>query len=436
MPAWAQPGITTVGVARDFLNMLRRRDTLFVYSCDGEPGMPINHFNASERGLGVTLSPCIVAAAPPPADLAAYHRSLELGPERVFCPVTSRHVSLALAVQADAGLLERLRGDRSLRRMFPYFKDSHAESLAKRLGVDFVFSSPSAATYDALNDKFDFSRAGARHGFATLPMQTVHDFKALEAAFRSLAAIYGHGCMLRLRRGVGGAGMRHAHTLAQARFVWRLLRVHGEVLLTPFVPPSEVVRNIGLHGIVTSEGFEPLLVTDQIIRGIKFRGGRLAHDLTGEEIEAIRSCLPGLGSWLRTEGYVNAPAGVDGFLMRGLEGLRFVLLDPNIRMTGTMRPWSVVAALSERAGRRFVWQFEWAVIIGAVAGLRHLRQRLGGDLLDASRLEQGGILPSVMRRFGLGPLGALRMEVVLIGRDGAHLEHLRRRLGDIGFRWR
>jgi hypothetical protein len=428
VPHWAQPGITAVPVAREFLETLRRRDTLFIYCGDGEAGYPINFLNTRERGHGASVSPNVVTATPPPEELIACHRSLGLGPERVFCPASCRRIPLAKAVLADERLLARLREDRSLRGLFTCFKDPQTERLSRRLGLDCVACAPPAAAYAALNDKFDFARAAARHGFAALSTRMTPDADTLEDAFRSLGGIYGQGCILRLRRGVGGLGLRHAPTLERARRIWRRLRAAGDVLVTPFIPPALVVRNIGLHGIATPEGFAPLVVTDQLIRDFRFRGGRVAHDLTAEEIGAIRACLPGFGSWLRAEGYVNAPAGVDGFLLRAADGPSFVAMDPNIRMTGTMRPWSVVATLSEAAGRSFLWQFERLGFISATLTLRRLHQRLGADMVEPGRLEQGGILPSYIGRFGLGPLGALRLEVILLGRDADHLDHLCRRV--------
>lgn len=69
------------------------------------------------------------------------------------------------------------------------------------------------------------------------------------------------------------------------------------------------------------------------------------------------------------------PAGVDGFLVRKAGGLHFLAPDPNVRVTGTVPPWSVEVALSETAGRGLM-----------------------GDLLKPWRTDRGGMFPSVIGR--------------------------------------
>lgn len=426
--------MTHVPAARDFLNTLRREDTLFVLSGDGAEGFPISLFNDLTRGQGVTVCRNAVMATPPADDLLQYHRSLGLGPGRVFCAAACRRVPLAQACLADAGLQERLRAEASLKNVFFFFKNADAQSLAERLGLNCVCCMPGASVYHALNDKAAFAEAGRRHGFETLPSRSAGTPAELDAAFGELDDIHGQGCVMRPRYGVGGAHLHHVKTLTQARSLWRRMKSGGPVLLTPFVPAAKVIRNIGLHGVVTAAGFAPVVATDQIVRGFRFRGGRCAEDLAGEELAAVRACLPGLSSWLLTEGYVDAPAGVDGLVMRTSQGLKFVLVDPNIRMTSTMRPWSVAATLSEAAGRWFAWQYEWMGLLGGTATMHQLRRRLGSDLLEAGRIDQGGILPSCLSRFGCGPLGLLRLEVLLLGRDPAHLDHLRRCMFKLGLR--
>lgn len=437
VPAWAQPGITHVTEAEAFLRLLRRRDVLCGYGGDAECGFPVNYFNDRNRGHGVCVSTSVLAATPPAADLLAYHHTLGLGPERVICPAFRPRMPLAQSCLADEPLLRRLRADATIRGLFFRHKGVHEQELAARLGLEFMNCGTAPQTYAAVNDKAALAQAGETHGFDTLPLRVTTTPAELELAFQELHTLHGEGCILRLRHGAGGHGLAHAPTLGQARLIWRRLRAQGEVLVVPFIPRRKIRRNLSLHGFVTqSSGFAPLFVMDQLIHGFGFRGARCDENLTLEERAAVRASLPGLGAWLRAAGYVDAPAGVDGFLMQDGSGLRFVIVDPNIRVTNSMRPWSVVATLSERAGRRFLWRFEMVVVIGPVTGMRHLRQRLGADLLDASRLQDGGILPSLLGRFGLGPLGALRLEVVMLGRDAAHLAHLRRRIGDLGFRWR
>lgn len=433
-PPWSQPGVTHVPAARDFLNMLRREDTLFVLSGDGAEGFPIGLLNDLTRGQGVTVCRNAVTATPPADGLLQYHRSLGLGPERLFCPASCSRVPLTQACLADTGLQERLRTEASLNSVFFFFKNADAEILAERLGLKYVGCTPGASVYHALNDKVAFAEAGRRHGFETLPSLSPGTADEVDAAFGELDDIHGQGCVMRPRYGVGGSNLHHAKTLMQARSLWRRMKSGGTVLLTPFVPAAKIVRNIGLHGVVTAEGFAPVVATDQIVRDFRFRGGRCAEDLAGEELAAVRACLPGLSSWLLTEGYVDAPAGVDGLVMRTPQGLKFVLVDPNIRMTSTMRPWSVAATLSEAAGRRFAWQYEWMGLLGGTATMHQLRRRLGSDLLEPDRIDQGGILPSCISRFGCGPLGLLRLETLLLGRDAAHLDHLRRRMFKLGLR--
>jgi hypothetical protein len=125
---------------------------------------------------------------------------------------------------------------------------------------------------------------------------------------------------------------------------------------------------------------------------------------------------------------------VDGFLLRSADGPRFVVIDPNIRLTNTIRPWSVVAALSEKAGCTFEWELEWMSFIGPRVDLALLRQRLGRDLLHESRLDEGGVLPGYMGWLGVG-LGVTRMEMLFLARGEAHLAHLRRRVTELGMRW-
>jgi len=425
-PPWAQPGITAVADARALIDTLRSRDTLVLNSADGDIGYPLTPQTLRSRGQGATIGASIAAASPPCSDLAEYHRGLGLGPERLYCPrVLSPGIPLARLILDDTDLLGRIRSDRVLRRMVIAFKDRTAELLLERLGLFPAYCSPSASAYEVANDKLAFTRAGPRYGFETLSMRTATDAQALDSAFRELSELYGDGCILRLPRGAGGSHMCHARSLRAARRGWERLRRLGQVLVTPYVPPGLVLRQVSTHGIVTPRGFCPLVFTDQLVRKYRYRGGRVTYDWAPEEVAAVSSSLQAVASWLRDLGYVGAPAGVDGFLIRCGKGLRFLVLDPNIRMTATMMPWAVAVTLSEAAGRRFVWQVESFVIAGRAITLRWLQQRLGTGLINAARLEQGGILPSTIARPRTSPLGVSRLRAILFAQDADHLAHLR-----------
>ncbi|MCB1278753.1 hypothetical protein [Prosthecobacter sp.] len=432
---WEQKGITDVVAARALLHLLRRRDLLHSYGGDGESGTLVNRFNDRGRGQGVSLSPNMIAATPPMPELLAYHRSLGLGPERVICPTYRPRVPVTASFLKDSELIARLRADSSLQGIFFRYKDAAAVELAKRLGLRCVGCEASSETYAALNDKSRLAEAGRVYGFETLPVRVPETVDGVPAAFEELNKLYGAGCILRTGRGAGGFGLSLTRTSSQASRAWSRLRTSGQVIVVPFIPPSKQGRNVSLHGYVAGGQFAPVVVVDQIVNGFGFRGARCEQALSEDECDAIRASLPGLGRWMQAAGYEEAPAGVDGFLMRGSEGLRFVVIDPNIRATNTMRPWSVVADLSERTGRRFVWLFEWMVFLGPVRDMQQLSQRLGTDLLNPVTLDQGGILPSVINRFGLGPAGASRMEIIFIGRDPAHLKHLLSRVAELGFRY-
>jgi hypothetical protein len=433
-PVWAQTGITVPEVAAGYLRFLRRQDVLFCHSGDGEPDWRPNWVTEPARGLGLTLSRQIIAAARPPRDLWDLHRALGLGPEEIWVPSKSRGRPLVEACLEDDDMLARMKLNPGLRALCVRYKGTREEKLAARWGLGFEGGAATHATYAALNDKAALSAAGRKHGFTTLPSKLVSNGEELAESFHELQQAHGAGCILRRRMGAGGSGMMHAPTLSVARRVFRTMGKDGEMLLTPFVPPERVTRNLSLHGIMTPGGFAPLVLTDQIMRGFTYRGSRLASDLTCEELEAVRSCLPGLGNWLLSAGYSGAPAGVDGFLMRSGSGHSFVIIDPNIRLTNTIRPWSVVAALSESAGRSFVWQVEWMAFIGNAIDMNRIRRKLGKDLLDPNRLEEGGILPGYLGRWGWGPLSATRTEMLLLALDADHLKHLRRRISTLGFR--
>jgi hypothetical protein len=428
-PPWVQPGITNVTAAQAFLEALRAPDTLVLHAADSDVGYPITRRGQGFRGHCAAVCPSIVMATPPPPELTAYHRTLGLGPERVVCPTApSARAPLSTLLLEDADAIARVRADRSLERMMVAFKDRNAALLVERLGLVPVYCDPSPAAYEVANDKLSFARAGPVYGFETLPIEVVRDETSLEGTFRALAGPYGDGCIVRLRRGAGGHHLYHARTLGRARRLWRQLAAHGDVLFTPYVPPELVVRNVATHGIVTDEGFAPLAFSDQLIRARRFRGGRVAPDWEPAEITAVSAGLAGVARWFRELGYTGAPAGVDGFLLRDGAGPRFVAIDPNARMSGTMMPWAVVATLAEAAGRPFLWQFEYLPMLGVPLTFERVRRRLGEDLLRAHALERGGILPSSLTSWRLGPLGASGIWTILLAHGPDHMAHLRGRV--------
>lgn len=427
-PPWAQPGITDVPVARAFLDTLRSPATLVLPTADGEPGVP------RSRGRGHSAAPCpnVIVATPPAADLAAHHRALDVGATRFFAPaVASPAKPLAQCVLEDAELLARLRADAGLSRIFVAFKDATTARLIERLGLAPAWCAPSPEVYASANDKLAFAQAAAQFGFDAVPLEPARDLDALARAFERLSGVYGEGCVVRLRRGAAGYGIHHAQTRRQAERAWRRLHRRGEVLVAPYVPPARVVRNVATHGIVTAGRFAPIVFTDQLVRRGWFVGGRVGAGWDAEEVATIRRQLDRIARWLATLGYVDAPAGIDGFLIREAGRLRFLALDPNIRLTATMLPWATVATLAEGAGRAFVWQFAYGRTLGPALSLPRLRRRLGADLLEPRAVERGGVLPSSIAGARLG-VGRSSFSVILVGRDEAHLAHLAARLPDPG----
>lgn len=432
-PPWAQPGITDVSAARAFLAALGDPGTLVLTSTDADVGYPLTRLGQRFRGHGVCVSRTLIAATPPATDLVAYHRSLGLGPERVFCPgAISHRESLARLVLADEALCARLRADRSLARILLSFKDRAGAALVDRLGLAPAYCEPAPEAYETANDKLVFAEAGERYGFDTVPMRVARDPDEIDRAFRAASRRWGAGCALRSRRGAGGRNIHHAPTLREARRIGRRLAVHGDVLVAPWVPASLVVRNVATHGIVSAGGFAPFVFSEQILRGCVFRGGRVAREWDADEVAVIRTALGGIARWLADLGYVDAPAGIDGLLVREEGRLRFLALDPNVRLTGTMVPFAAVARLSEAAGRSFLWQFEWLRMLGRPVGLARLRRHLGSDLLVPDALPRGGVLPTFVRTTRLGPVGASSLRVMFLAHDDAHLAHLRARVRALG----
>jgi hypothetical protein len=433
LPTWAQPGVTDVPAAEAFLAALTSRETLALTSTDGDVGYALTRLGQGFRGHGVCVSPNLIAATPPPTDLVAYHRSLGLGPERVFCPdAPSARAPLAQLVLDDDALCARIRADASLERILVSFKDRAGERLVERLGLRAAYCAPAPAAYEAANDKLAFADAGPRYGFETLPVRLVAHAADLDAAFGDGATRWGAGCALRLRRGAGGRDLHHARTRGAAHRIWRRLAPRGDVLVAPWIPPALVVRNVATHGIVGGDGFAPIVFSEQLIRSHRFRGGRVPTSWDAAEVAVIRAALAGVARWLADLGYVDAPAGVDGFLVRDGGRLRFVALDPNVRLTGTMLPWAAVARLAEAAGRRFLWQFEWLRMLGRPLTLERIRRHLGADLLVPGGLARGGVLPTFVAMRRLGPIGASALRVILLARDDGHLDHLRARVRTLG----
>src|SRR5262249_60853419 len=104
----------------------------------------------------------------------------------------------------------------------------------------------------------------------------------------------------------------------------------------PYVPSSIVVRKVSTHGIVSPDGFRSLVFTDQLLEHYEYRGSRMTNDWTPGEVGAIGFSLQAVAAWLRDIGYGDAPAGVDGLLVRRRERPRVIALDPNVCMTADM----------------------------------------------------------------------------------------------------
>jgi hypothetical protein len=130
--------------------------------------------------------------------------------------------------------------------------------------------------------------------------------------------------------------------------------------------------------------------------------------------------------WFRELGYTGAPAGVDGFLLRDGGGARFVAIDPNARMSGTMMPWAVVAAIAEAAGRSFLWQFEYLPMIGVPLTLDRVRRRLGVDLLNQMR-SSGAASCRALTCWRIGPVAASGIWSIFWP-TGPTMAHLRARV--------
>src|SRR6185436_5465277 len=161
-----------------------------------------------------------------------------------------------------------------------------------------------------------------------------------------------------------------------------------------YVPAARIRRNVAAHGLVTREGFAPFVFTDQIILGHAFGGGTIVAPWSAAERAVIHSGLAGVARWFRDVGYSDAPAGVDGFLVDGADGLEFLVLDPNARLSATMQPWTAVASLTDGLTQPMVWRFEHMHLIGRPFTLDRFRRELGADLLTPGAIAQGGILPS------------------------------------------
>ncbi len=433
-PPWAQEGITDVAVARRFLADLRAPDTLVLTTNDADVAHPLTSASERLRGHGVTIAANVLAATAPPPELVAHHRSLGLGPRRHLCPrVTSARQTIAELVLADAALVARIRADASLARILVSFKSAAAARLIDALGLTPLLCRPPPAAYEAANDKLALARAGERYGFETLPAVAIDDEATLAASFRSLAARFGAGCIVRPSRGTSGLDVHHARTLRAARRLWRRLATAGrDVMLAPYVPPAHVRRNVAAHGILTADGFAPLAFTDQLVRRHHYRGGDATAPWTAPERAAVRSGLAGVARWLRDLGYDDAPLGVDGFLVGTASHPRFLVLDPNARLSATTMPWAAFATLAERAGRSLAWRFEGFRLLGAPLSFDGMRRRLGSDLLVPDAVARGGILPTYLMQRSVGPLARIDLWALVLGHDAEHVARLRDRVRRLG----
>jgi hypothetical protein len=426
---WRQPGITESAPARDFLAVLRSPQTLVVVTAEGYRLPPRGRPPPQGIARIAYPGPCSLVGPPLPPELADYHRSLGLGPRRIFSPAESAEGRFVERLLGDRELCRQIRTRSGLRRIFVSYKDELAARLVDGLGLEPVYCAPAPASYRAANDKLAFARAGAAHGFETIALEPAPDLAALEAAFRRGSERWGAGCIVRLRWGAGGDHTRRAPSLEAARSAWQRLRRLGEVVVAPYVPRRLVARNVAAHGLVSAKGFAPLLYSDQRIRRFCFVGGNAARGWSAAEIAPVARALAGVARWMRGLGYVDAPAGVDGFLIRERGELRFLALDPNARLTASMLPWALASVLSEHAAQRFAWEFG-RFAVGAPFKLAELRALLGSDLLDAAAPQRGGVLPLFAPARPSATAG-WRLPALLLGRDELHVAGLRARMHEL-----
>jgi hypothetical protein len=146
------------------------------------------------------------------------------------------------------------------------------------------------------------------------------------------------------------------------------------------------------------------------------------------EIAAVRSALAGVARWMRDLGYADAPLGVDGFLVGTASHPRFLVLDPNARLSATTMPWAAYATLAEQAGRPLVWRFEGFRLLGAPLTYARLRHRLGSDLLAPDAVARGGVLPASFMQWSVGPLASIHIWALILGHDADHVARLRDRV--------
>ena len=434
VPPWAQEGVTDVREASRFLVTLRRRDLLSLNCSDADCGYTLTVLQNRRRGRSLSVSDCTVAGGLPRADLHEYHRDLGIAPSRLYVPQNpSWRTPLPRCILDDPHLLERIRNDSALRSIFFFFKDRAAEDLQRRLGLEPVYCAPPAAVYERANDKLVFSEAARRLGFPAVNSEELRERDEVAEAYRRASHPYGEGCILRGRRGAGGSGIRHAGSIREAERIWGSMHRRGAVLIQPYVPPSRILHNVCVSGIILQHGFAPLCVTEQLQKKMAFRGGRTIHAWSDEAVRAVHETMDGVARWLLDLGYVGAPVGIDGFLMRERGGLRFLALDPNIRVTGSMMAWALSAVLCEMSGTPFLWAFEWLRVVGRPLSMALLRQRLGPLLVDPRRLEEGGILPRDLSTLGIAPLAMSWISVLYLARSTAHLERLRVATHRLGF---
>jgi len=373
-----------------------------------------------------------LAASPPDPELHRYHRALGLAPAAAYYPERTTRQELASLALADAGLLSRLRAG-GFESGFAPFVSEPVSDLFRKLDLVPSWCGSSPHTYERANDKLAFALAASRFGFPALPGRAVRSEIELSQAWRDLAPLFDGNCALRLRRGAGGRGIVPVSNLDMARDAWRRLRRSGDVALFPWIPAKQIRRQISTHGLVRDGRFSPLCYTDQIVCGTRYRGGRQAGDWEPHLLREVGRAHDGAARWLAELGFGDAAAGFDGVLIEHDGSTRFLLLDPNIRATGTTLPWTAVARLSEMAGRRFLWQVESFRLVGRRPDLGFLQRRLGGDFLSPERPESGGILPSIVHA-GLraGPFAAWWLRAIFLAHDAHHLDHLRARVGELG----
>ncbi len=430
--SWNQGGVTDLVNARRFLDALLDPRTLTLASADGDPAYRLGFLSHRARGQGAAPLSSVLAATRGDQDLHRYHIELGVAPHRVFVPARVSRRELAGLVLLDEKLCDELSDSGYEKGFAPYVSESVAR-LFERIRVEPTWCEHSPDVYTRTNDKLELARSGALYGIPTLPGRAIDAVPDLPSAWHELTSGYGSACVLRPRWGAGGRGLVVVRTLTEARLAWRRIHRHGPVAMFPWLPPDRILRQISSHGVVRDGRFSLFCITDQLLNGTRYRGGRQIDDWPADLTSEIQRALDAAARWLADLGFRAGAAGFDGLLVSEPPGTRFLLIDPNIRATGTTLPWATVARLSEAAGRHFPWQVQSFRILGPPPSLARLGRVLGEDLLNARKLSRGGILPYLaFPALELGPIAAWWLRAIFLADDADHLAHLAGRISDLG----